>query len=112
LNETLERLVERAERLAESIRQEFRLEASVEESTAYLGGGSAPVEPLPTALVRVAPPYPASGHSEAGWARTLRLGDPAVVTRVQRGAVLFDLRAMTEADDRLVLEAIRSSARL
>ncbi len=107
LNANLDRLKERAERLARAILDEFGLAASVIESTAYLGGGSAPVEPLPTAVVRVAPPYPGSGRSEAGWAKTLRLGDPPVVARVQQGAVLFDLRAMTEADDALVLEAIR-----
>jgi L-seryl-tRNA(Ser) seleniumtransferase len=112
LNVSLEGLRDRAERLAASIRDEIGLEVNVVESTAFLGGGSAPVEPLPTAVVRVAPPYPGHEVSEGGWARTLRLGEPSVVTRVQGGAVLIDLRAMTEADDAIVLEAIRRSARL
>jgi L-seryl-tRNA(Ser) seleniumtransferase len=112
LNASLETLKTRAERLAKAIQDEFRLNATVIESTAFLGGGSAPVEPLPTAVVRVGPPYPGHGDSEGGWARTLRLGDPAIVARIQRSAVLFDLRAMTEADDTLVLEAIRNSTQV
>jgi L-seryl-tRNA(Ser) seleniumtransferase len=112
LNASIDSLRERAGKLAAMIREEFALDALVIESSAFLGGGSVPIEPLPSAVVRVAPPYPGLGDSEGGWARKLRLGDPAVVARVQGGAVLFDLRAMTAADDALVLEAIRRSARL
>ena len=67
-------------------------------STAFLGGGSCLLEPLPTAVVRVGPPASGAGSGigrrpgRCGW--TLRLGDPAVVTRGLHGEVpvpLFDL---------------------
>jgi len=109
LSVPLARLTERAGRLAATFRVGLGLEATVIESTAYLGGGSTPVEPIPTAVVRVGPPFPAPWASEAAWARALRLGDPPVVARVRGGAVLFDLRAIAEADDPALERAVRAS---
>ncbi|QEH35888.1 L-seryl-tRNA(Sec) selenium transferase [Aquisphaera giovannonii] len=99
----------RAERLAAGLRDELGLDASVVESESFLGGGSAPVSPIPTAAVRVGPPFPAGSPSESSWARALRRGDPAVVPRVSRGAVLFDLRTVAEAEEAGLLDAIRRS---
>lgn len=106
LNTPLATLRTRAERLADVFRSEFGLNATVEESTAFLGGGSVPVEPIPTAAVRVSAPYPQPFTSEGELARTLRRGDPPVVTRVQAGAVWFDLRAVPEPDDARLREAL------
>jgi L-seryl-tRNA(Ser) seleniumtransferase len=111
LNVSLECLASRAQQLAQTFREKLGLDASVIESTAYLGGGSAPVEPIPTAVVRVGPPFPEATPSEAAWARALRLGDPPVVARVQGGAVLFDLRAVAESEDASIAEAVRRSIR-
>jgi L-seryl-tRNA(Ser) seleniumtransferase len=108
LNTPLPALVARAERLAETFRDTLRLNASVMEGTAFLGGGSVPAEPIPTAAVRVGPPFPPPAASEGEWARLLRLGTPAVVPRVQGGAVLLDLRALTEDEDALLAEAVRT----
>jgi L-seryl-tRNA(Ser) seleniumtransferase len=109
LNTPLDALRSRAERLAEAFRVELGLNATVVEDAAFLGGGSIPAEPLPTAAVRVASPFPAHLGSEAALARALRLGDPAVLPRVQGGAVLFDLRALPEADDHALLSAVRGA---
>ena len=111
LNASLATLTERAERLSEAFRADLGLNASVVESTAFLGGGSAPLDPISTAAVRVGPPFPSSWPSEGAWARALRLGDTPVVARVQGGAVLFDLRAVAESDDPLLAEAVRRSVR-
>jgi L-seryl-tRNA(Ser) seleniumtransferase len=110
LHVELPALLARAESLAEAIRRDAGLDATVVESTAFLGGGSAPLEPIPTAVVRVAAPFPFASPTEGAWARALRLGDPSVVARVQGGAVLFDLRAVTDAEDAVILEAIMRSA--
>lgn len=109
LSTTVEVLRHRAERLAESFRSELGLNAAAIESTAYLGGGSVPVDPLPSAAVRVAAPFPDSVGSEAGMAQALRIGNPAVMARVQGGAVLFDLRALPEGDDSWLVEATRGA---
>ncbi|MDE2505876.1 MAG: L-seryl-tRNA(Sec) selenium transferase [Planctomycetota bacterium] len=110
LSVPLERLRERAERLAAALR-DVGLCADRIDAEAYLGGGSVPVEPIATAAARVRPPFPGCGDSESDWAQRLRLGDPPVVPRVQGGAVLFDLRAIDERDDRELLDAIHRSIR-
>lgn len=109
LNTSLSVLHSRAERLAELFRSELGLSASVVEAESYLGGGSTPGQSLPTAAVRVAPPFPSPWESEGTWARALRLGDPAVLPRLHGGAVLFDLRALPEHDDRLLFETVQKS---
>ncbi len=100
-------LRERAARLADSIRAELGLAAEAAESTAFLGGGSVPAEAIPSAAVRIGSPFPPRIGAEGDLARTLRLGDPAVVGRVQGGALLLDLRAVAQDDDPRLLEAIR-----
>jgi L-seryl-tRNA(Ser) seleniumtransferase len=109
LNTPLDALRSRAERLAEAFRAELGLNATVIDAVAALGGGSIPAEPLPTSAVRVAGPFPAHLSSEAALARALRLGDPAVLARIQGGAVLFDLRALAEADDHALVSAVRAA---
>jgi L-seryl-tRNA(Ser) seleniumtransferase len=106
LTTPLETLRARAERLAASFRDPLGLRADVIESTAYPGGGSTPVEPIPTVAVRVRDPWP-PWSTEAALARALRLGIPPVVPRLQGGCLLFDLRALTEPEDRLLEEALR-----
>lgn len=103
-----ESLHARAERLAGTLRRELGLDASVVAGTSFLGGGSAPMEPFPTAAVRLAPPYPGPFHGESALARALRLGEPAVVPRVQGGAVLLDLRTVPESGETRLVEALRS----
>jgi L-seryl-tRNA(Ser) seleniumtransferase len=107
LNTPLDSLKERAEKLAEAFRAELGLAAACIETTAFLGGGSAPAEPIPTAAIRVSPPFPLSWPSEHAWARALRSGDLPVIPRVHAGAVLFDLRAVAPEDDEALLDAVR-----
>ncbi len=107
LNTPMDTLQARAERLATTFRATFGLNADVVESQSFLGGGSAPVEPIPTSVVRVGPPFPAPWTTEAALARALRLGDPPVVARLQGGCLLFDLRALTEPEDHLLELAVR-----
>ena len=70
-------------------------------SEAFLGGGSAPVQPIPTAAVArvaavslrlTAPKRP--GPGPCGW--VIRRWS----RRVQKGVVLFDLRTVPEATSR------------
>jgi L-seryl-tRNA(Ser) seleniumtransferase len=104
-------LAERAQRLAESFRSDLGLAATVSEATSFMGGGSVPTSPIPSVAVRVEPPFPAHLGSESAFAQALRLGDPSVLTRVQGGAVLFDLRAIFERDLARLREAVRTVAR-
>jgi L-seryl-tRNA(Ser) seleniumtransferase len=75
--------------------------ASVEASSAVVGGGGAPGVDLPSWAVRL----------PANLAGPLRLGDPAVVGRVERGALLLDLRSVPEEDDEALIHAICRAGR-
>jgi L-seryl-tRNA(Ser) seleniumtransferase len=107
LNTPIDQLRDRAGRLAATFREKFGLNADTVESTAFLGGGSAPAEPILTTVVRVGPPFPPPWTTEADLARALRLGDPPVVPRIQRGCILFDLRTLAKSEDDLLEEAVR-----
>jgi len=76
--------------------------AAVRESTAMMGGGSAPVREAPSVAVAIR----ARGVSEADLARGLRLGSPPVMARVSEGLVWLDLRAAPEEADGLLVEAV------
>jgi L-seryl-tRNA(Ser) seleniumtransferase len=109
LTTPLDSVVARAERLAETFRTELGLAATVVESDAFFGAGSLPTERIPSAAVRVSAPFPAGWPTEGLWAQALRRGDPPVVPRIQGGAVLFDLRAIEESSDTILLEAVRQT---
>jgi L-seryl-tRNA(Ser) seleniumtransferase len=100
-------LTARAERLATILRTELGVSAKVEPGESFLGGGSVPIQPIPSSVVAVAPPFPGEHPSEAAWAQALRRGDLPVVARVQKGLVLFDLRTVPEDQEPLLLDAIR-----
>jgi L-seryl-tRNA(Ser) seleniumtransferase len=102
LTTPLEALQARAERIAEVLRLELCMDAVAVETTSYLGGGSLPGQGIPSAGVRVI-----AFTSEDTLGRALRLSDPAVIARVQGGAVWFDLRAVDPREDEGLLAAIR-----
>src|SRR5689334_13532568 len=86
----------RTERLAAALGRQ------VVEVAGAVGGGAAPGMPLPGVAVELPP----------GCAEALRVGEPPVVARVERGRCLVDLRCIpAEADD--VLEvALRAVLRI
>ena len=76
------------------------------DDSAFVGGGSLPDLPLPTAVIAVA----VRGMGETAFAERLRAGTPAVMARVQDGQVLFDLRTVFERQEDSLIEAIRKAA--
>jgi L-seryl-tRNA(Ser) seleniumtransferase len=97
---------QRAERVAVRLRGIPGLRVEVRDDSAFVGGGSLPDLPLPTAVIAVA----ADAVSDAVLAERLRGGTPAVMARVQEGRVLFDLRTVFERQEPELVEAIRSAA--
>lgn len=73
-------------------------------SSATIGGGSLPGDSMPSVALRVA------GDRPSRVARALRLGEPAVMGRIEDGAVLLDLRTIDPADDERVVAALRGLA--
>jgi L-seryl-tRNA(Ser) seleniumtransferase len=87
-----------ADRLAAST-----IQADVVDGFSAIGGGSAPGRRLPTRLVAIS--LPASRLEAA-----LRMERPAVVTRIEDGKVLVDLRTVSPGHDELLAGLIASAA--
>ncbi len=102
-------LMARAEALAQALRSEFGLNALAVPSEAYLGGGSAPIQAIPSAAVCISAPFPvaAGDGGEGAFADALRRGDPPVVGRVRNGAIVLDMRTVAPSEDLRLLDAIR-----
>jgi L-seryl-tRNA(Ser) seleniumtransferase len=97
----------RAERLAGRLREVPAIaDATVGKDTAFLGGGSIPTQGFETVVVRVR----FKELSETDVATRLRLGDPAVVPRVQDGVVIFDLRTIFESQEDGLVSAIEAAS--
>jgi L-seryl-tRNA(Ser) seleniumtransferase len=97
---------QRAHAVAGQLRGIPGVRAEVRDDTAFVGGGSLPDLPLPTAVIAVA----VDGLSDAAFAERLRAGRPAVMARVQDGQVLFDLRTVFEGQEADLVSAIRGAA--
>ena len=66
----------------------------------FTGGGALPAQGMPSRVValRMADP--------GGLARRLRLGDPPVVARVARDALLLDPRTLLDGEEPLLVQAL------
>lgn len=110
LSASLESLTARALTVAQQIRAETGMVASVDVDEAFVGGGSVPMNAIPSAIVRLGGPWPETVGSEGELARRLRVGEPSVVPRVRGGAVILDLRAVEPDDDARLVQAVRRAA--
>jgi L-seryl-tRNA(Ser) seleniumtransferase len=99
-------LVDRAERIVAALTA-HRVPASVAASAAAVGGGGAPGVTLPSAAVAL--PEDLAAPLRAG--PPVRRGDvPAVVGRIEKGALLLDLRSVVPEDDDRLIAAILTAA--
>lgn len=76
------------------------IRAEVVPSLGRVGGGSAPAHSLAGWAVAL----------PEAWAEPLRLGDPAVLARVQGGRTVLDLRALDPRQDAVLVAAVRAAA--
>ena len=72
------------------------------ELASAVGGGS-----LPGRDARRRSGWSSPGRARTRWRARLRTGDPAVVGRIEDGAVLLDLRTVDPADDAALGDALR-----
>lgn len=93
----LEEIAERAQGWAR------RLKGEAIPGHSAVGGGSLPGQTLPTYLLALTVPSPQE------LARRLRLGEPAVVGRIEEGKYLLDPRTVLPEEDEALLEAIEAS---
>ena len=94
-------LHERAQRLAKGISELGLGKVSVQRLGSLVGGGALPDVELPGACVALEPE-----GSAAELSRRLRAGEPPVLARIQRGALLFDPRTLADTELEGVLRAL------
>jgi L-seryl-tRNA(Ser) seleniumtransferase len=101
---TAEELRVVADRLASSVASVVgdRADVDVVAAESTPGGGSSAVLELPSWAVRVRP----LDGSEDGLAAVLRRGRPAVVGRLESGAVLLDVRSLLDGDEARIRDAL------
>lgn len=80
-----------------------RLKGEVIPGRSAVGGGSLPGQTLPTHLLALTVPSPQEV------ARRLRMGEPAVVGRIEEGRYLLDPRTVLPEEDEALLEALEGS---
>jgi L-seryl-tRNA(Ser) seleniumtransferase len=85
----------RAERLAAALAD---VDAEAVDSDARVGGGGAPGVVLPSAAIALPQRFAAA----------LRTGDPSVLSRIERGRCLLDLRAIAAEQDAALAAAVRA----
>jgi L-seryl-tRNA(Ser) seleniumtransferase len=79
--------------------------AKVVDGRSMVGGGSLPEESLPTRLVAI----PGDGPYVTDMARRLRLGEPPLVARIERDALLLDPRTVLPQQDSTVIRVVRAA---
>jgi L-seryl-tRNA(Ser) seleniumtransferase len=108
LTTPVENLKGRAERLAPQLAAAHAVaKAEAVAGTTYLGGGSIPMQQLPTWCIAVQP----KGMTVDRLAAALRNGTPPVVGRIQQGQLLLDLRSVMPRQDQQLVEAVRGLGR-
>jgi L-seryl-tRNA(Ser) seleniumtransferase len=100
-------LSRRASAIAGTLCDRFGYHARAVQADSFLGGGSAPIQPIPTAAIAISPPFPPPYQSEASLAKALRQGDPPVIVRVQKGALLLDMRTIPATSEADLLDVLR-----
>jgi len=98
LTATAESLRARAQRLVNLLAECQGLVASVAPCTSQAGSGALPAREIQSWGVRV----DAAFCSAPDLAADLRTGDPAILARVHEGAVLFDLRTLSDEEVDLI----------
>ncbi len=73
---------------------------TVVPTSARVGGGASPEHEVPSVAVRLDVP------DASAFARALRTGTPAVVGRIEAGAVLLDLRSVAPDEDAALAAAL------
>ena len=98
---TKQEIAARAEFLARRA-QSAKMQLEIMDGESVIGGGAAPSSVLPTRLLAVT----CTGISADELSVKLRKSDPPIITRVEQGRVLLDLRTVFPEQDRLILDAL------
>lgn len=94
----------RADSVAKSLHAATsKIKADLVDGESVIGGGAAPSSVLPTRILALT----CAGLSADELSARLRQCDPPIVTRVEDGRVLLDLRTVFPEQDRLIADALQ-----
>jgi L-seryl-tRNA(Ser) seleniumtransferase len=79
--------------------------AAIREDVSQVGGGSLPIEELPTVVVTIRP----EGCSVDDFETRLRKGEPPVVARISKEEILLDMRTVFDSEIPLLAKAIEGA---
>jgi L-seryl-tRNA(Ser) seleniumtransferase len=96
-----EQIGQRVKALAERIKTS-KLSVDVTDGESVIGGGAAPSAVLPTRLLTIT----CEGLSADELSSSLRAADPPIITRVEDGRVLLDLRTVFPQQDEAIVKAL------
>jgi L-seryl-tRNA(Ser) seleniumtransferase len=82
--------------------QSSKMKLEIIDGESVIGGGAAPSSALPTRLLAVT----STGSSADELSVKLRKSDPPIITRVEEGRVLLDLRTVFPGQDHLIADAL------
>ncbi len=107
LSTQMENLKFRAEKLATQLRGVGGISsATVQQGSCLLGGGSMPVQEIPSHQVAIEP----AGQSVSQLAERLRTGEPALIGRIQEDRFVLDMRTISPRLDTQVVKAFQNLA--
>lgn len=108
LSKTSEQLRKTAERWKTELQQEFPTEIwKLEATQNFIGGGVAPMKHLPSYAVSLF----SGDRSLDAVAAALRASEPAIVARMEEQKIFFEVRTLSEADQKEITFALRKILR-
>lgn len=106
LSEPASDVCNRADGLATTLSNLGITDVTVQESIAYVGGGTLPEQDLASFAVSVRLP----DLSADALAAALRRGDTPVIGRIERDRLMLDMRTVTDDELALIVKAIKRAA--
>ncbi len=106
LTQPIAEVQRKAELLAAGLKGlgESKLSVAVQDDLSQTGGGALPTGKLPTRVVALSHQDLSANEIES----RLRLGSPAIITRIKEGMVLFDPRTLNDGEIGKIVKAVES----
>lgn len=82
-------------------------ELTLKEDVSQVGGGSLPLQELPTIVVTIKP----AGFSVNGLEENLRKGDPPIVSRISKDELILDMRTVFDEEIPLLAANVENALR-
>ena len=101
---TYDQLRQRASRMADEIGALGKFSVNLRPGSSVVGGGSAPGIELPTVLIELEN----SALSDSSVETMLRESPTPIITRVESGRVVIDLRTVSAEEEPLILDALKA----